>query len=260
MHYGFWNNKTKNRQQAILNENQKVINIGRITKNMRVLDAGCGVGGTAIYIAQKTGATVWGVTIDPKQVRLADYYANKRGVQTLTHFSTQDFTKTSFPANYFDVVYGIESVCHTETKSSFLHEAYRILKPGGKLIIMDGYRGQTAKTPMERKMFDTFCTSLAVPPLITGTAMLRQVRAAGFDQCVMQDKTDAILPTSREFARIANLTQIFCTVAGYISHPFFQTINRNYLALRAGDGGFQSGLLQYFVHVGEKTRQKRKIQ
>lgn len=98
MHYGFWDDKTKNRQQAILNENREVVRLGRIKKNMRILDAGCGVGGTAIYIAKHTGAKIWGITIDPNQVRLATFYAKKS-----LYLQTQTFQRKTFQKQHFQI-------------------------------------------------------------------------------------------------------------------------------------------------------------
>lgn len=57
LHLGFWDHATKNRQEAILNENQAVIELGKINKHSKALDVGCGIGGTAFYIAKKDGRT-----------------------------------------------------------------------------------------------------------------------------------------------------------------------------------------------------------
>ncbi|MGD8744405.1 MAG: class I SAM-dependent methyltransferase [Candidatus Woesebacteria bacterium] len=65
MHFGFWEKNTKNRQEALVNENQKVIDLAGIKMGQKALDAGCGVGGTAIHIAKKTHAKVYAVSIAP---------------------------------------------------------------------------------------------------------------------------------------------------------------------------------------------------
>jgi len=102
MHFGFWDKTTKNRQETILNQNREIIRLGRIQRGMRVLDAGCGVGGTALSIAQITGANVCvgGVSLDPWQIRLAKQYTQKLGAAPLTHFSSQNYTQANFPDNF----------------------------------------------------------------------------------------------------------------------------------------------------------------
>ncbi len=156
MHFGFWDGKTKNHHDAILHENQVVSDTAGIKKGMKVLDAGCGVGGTALYIAGHTGAHVWGISITPKQIVLANSYAKKRHLEDLTTFSVQDYTKTNFPNSFFDVIVGLESICCASPKSTFLKEAYRILKPGGKLVIADVYMAINPKITKEQYIINWF--------------------------------------------------------------------------------------------------------
>lgn len=80
-HHGFWDRDTKNIHEAMLNENQVIIDLANIKSSQNVLDAGCGVGGTAIYIAKKTGANVCGISVIPKEIRLAKKYAQKKAYQ-----------------------------------------------------------------------------------------------------------------------------------------------------------------------------------
>ena len=62
IHFGFWEKDTKSRQEAMVNQDKEIIKVGVIKKGDRVLDAGCGVGGTAIYIAKIIGARVTGIS------------------------------------------------------------------------------------------------------------------------------------------------------------------------------------------------------
>ena len=132
MHFGFWDEHTKNMQQAIINQHQAIIDYGQIKPQHQVLDAGCGVGGTSFYVAKHTQAQVTGITLSLKQVNIAQNQAQKNNLSHLTKFHTQDFTQTSFSNQYFDVIFGNESICYASPKSSFLNEAYRLLKPKGK--------------------------------------------------------------------------------------------------------------------------------
>ena len=52
LHYGLWDNTTKNLSQAMLNTNKQLMLRADIQKEHRVLDAGCGVGGSSIYLAK----------------------------------------------------------------------------------------------------------------------------------------------------------------------------------------------------------------
>jgi cyclopropane fatty-acyl-phospholipid synthase-like methyltransferase len=123
MHCGFWLKDTKNNDEAIINQYKYLVAKASIDQSKKVLDAGCGVGGGAIYIAKHTGATVVGITISPEQIIEAKKNARKAKVDHLTKFTLEDYTKTGFADNSFDVVFAIESVCYAYPKYVFLREA-----------------------------------------------------------------------------------------------------------------------------------------
>ncbi len=252
MHFGFWDEKTKNRQEAILNQNREIIRVGKIRADMRILDAGCGVGGTAFYIAQTTGASVWGISLDAKQIQLAKQYAQKQHVIPLTHFSTQDYTHTNFPDNFFDVVYGIESICYASPKTTFLKETYRILKPEGLVIIHDGYLTHLPKTPQERRILKNFTWAFVLPPMTTNDHMLHDMSKAGFVHNTSINMLKKVLPSVRYFRRWGILTQLVCMISPYIPIKPIQAIYHNYLAIKSAEEGYRVGLADYPEHYGQK--------
>lgn len=140
MHYAIWDEQARTLTDAILNTNAYLASLTPITPGHHILDAGCGVGGSAIYLAQHFGCRVTGVTVSERQVTTCKKYAAERGVGHLTEFHTMDYNFTNFPDNTFDIIWGIESVQTTLDKSKFFKEARRILKPGGKILISDYFK------------------------------------------------------------------------------------------------------------------------
>ncbi len=252
MHFGFWDKHTRNRQQAMLNENQAIVDLGKIKSGQLTLDAGCGVGGTAIYIAQKTKARVVGITLDPNQVHLANQYSRAKLVEKLVEFQVQDFTKTNFAANTFDLVYAIESVCHTRPKTRFLKEVYRILKPGGHLVIADGYTKYPPKTAEEKKIIADFNWAFALPELAVASDMTKYIKQSDFENVHGESMIEAVIPTIKEFWVLGLTTFPVAAFTKYLPWPQLQAIYRNNLALQAVYKAYKMGIADYFIHTAQK--------
>ena len=143
LHYGIWDETTKNASEAILNTNKLLMNLGEIKKEHKVLDAGCGIGGSAIYLAKNIGCTVQGITLSKKQSETANRLAQKNKLDHLVTFSQANYLETGFDDNAFDIVWAIESFGSSPDKSLFFKEMKRILKPGGRILFADMFKPYT---------------------------------------------------------------------------------------------------------------------
>jgi len=104
---------------------------------MKILDAGSGIGSTSIYLAQKYPTCVFhGITISYYESVIAGILQKKNKISNVS-FQQGSYMKTSYSKNYFDRIFALESVIYSPNKNEFLKEMYRILKPGGKLVILD---------------------------------------------------------------------------------------------------------------------------
>lgn len=139
MHFGYWDEKVKNFPQSLERENEALAEMVRIKSSDVVLDVGCGVGGSSIFLAKKFSCKVIGITLSKKQVEQATRNAERSGIANNTEFFVMDFENITFSDCKFDVVWTIESVCHANNKKKFIESVNRILKPGGRLIIADGF-------------------------------------------------------------------------------------------------------------------------
>jgi cyclopropane fatty-acyl-phospholipid synthase-like methyltransferase len=106
-----------------------------------VLDAGCGLGGAAIFIAQRLGARVTGVTIARRHVELVRAFAVQAGVGDRVRAELVDAHEVGGEAR-FDAIVAIESSCYFDRRRWF-GTAFRLLRPGGRVHVIDCFLGDT---------------------------------------------------------------------------------------------------------------------
>lgn len=253
MHVGFWNDATHSVDDAVEAENREIIRIAGISDTSRVLDAGCGLGSTAVSIGVHTKASVTGVTIVPRQVIEARQYAEKQGVQSRVSFREADYTALPFRDRSFDVVIGVESACYAYPKTAFLAEAYRVLRPGGRLVLADGYMKRPPSSDAKsRALHDEFCTAFELPELIDYRAMSRDIRRVGFRSVRWLDRTrDVVRGTDRFYFRYLAVRYAL-PVLSLIPFDWARSIVRNAKAARASMGLLSQGYGCYGIFTAVK--------
>lgn len=194
LHYGIWQPDISSMEEAILNTNKCLMQLGNITANDRVLDAGCGVGGSSIYLAKNIGCQAVGITLSKKQTETAANFAERVGVAELTDFQQQDFTNTDFADGSFTVAWAMESMCHAEPKQAFFDEMARVLQKGGRLVISDFFKTSSYPIEQDADMLMMF-NGWAVADILSVAEIKAIADEAGFDVQAEQDHTAAIKKT-----------------------------------------------------------------
>src|ERR1700747_2931417 len=80
IHHGYWLNGDETKEQAQIQLIEHVARSAGIPRQAKILDIGCGYGGSSIYLAKEYGAKTTGITISPVQVRMATEAAARAGV------------------------------------------------------------------------------------------------------------------------------------------------------------------------------------
>lgn len=206
IHYGYWDEETTTHSGSLLNMNRVLAEQAGISPGQVVLDAGCGLGGSAIWLAERHQVKVFGVTLAQSQARKARKFAKKRGVASQVEFGVADYCGTPFANDSFDIVWGLESICYALDKRAFIKEAYRLLRPGGRLVVADGFAKRTTFNAAEWEAVQAFLDGWTVPNLVTPTQFQSYLEESGFVDIGVTDITSNVMPSAERMYRTAALT------------------------------------------------------
>ena len=182
---------------------EKMLEFSKTDMPAKVLDVGCGIGGTSRYIAKRfPEAEVTGITISQEQQRRATALATERGIPN-AKFELVDALNMSYPDNSFDLVWGCESGEHMPDKEKYVQEMARVLKPGGRLVIATWCQRDLKKgeefNPKERKTLDYLYGEWTHPYFISVQEYGRIAEATGkLDDIVLEDWAQETIPAWRQ--------------------------------------------------------------
>ncbi len=193
MHFGYYDETVRTHDASLLKMNEVLARYAQITSHDHILDAGCGFGGSTIWLARMFGCQVKGINIVPEQVEEAQHFARHHQVSDLTQFACMDFTRTTYADASFDVVWGLESAVHTDHKGAFVQEAHRLLRKGGRLLLCEYLlRESPPLSPEEHTELAPWLEGWAMPALLTPGEYTRLFALNGFGCVQTYDLTDHV--------------------------------------------------------------------
>lgn len=249
MHAGFWDSTTRCLRDALRRENEILADMAKIKRGERILDAGCGVGGSSLFLAEKYQCKVTGISLSEKQIKTARRKAEEHEVSSLASFEVMDYTKTQFADESFDVIWGIESICHAPDKKTFIQEAKRLLKPSGRLIVADGFASSFSTN--QNSLMKTWLAGWGVDNLETKDQFHQYLYESGFSNVAFKNMNQQVWPSAKRLywyslpaiglSRIGELVGLRTKVQTANLH----SARCQYLALK-------KGLWEYGIFLAEK--------
>ena len=118
--------------------------LDKLPRGSRVLDVGCGIGGSSRILANYYGFNVTGITISPAQVKRAKELTP---YECKCNFKVMDALDLKFEEGIFDGVWSVEAGAHMNNKTKFADQMLRTLRPGGYLALADWNSRDLQKQP-----------------------------------------------------------------------------------------------------------------
>ena len=148
-HHGYWIRGDESRETAQNQLVDRLANLSGIKPRVKLLDVGCGMGASSVYLAKNYAAEPTGITISPVQVQMANELAARENVKA--RFLLMDAQDIAFD-EIFDVIWSIESISHYQRKDGFFTSAATLLNTGGTIAITDWFK----KENLDRATNDKF--------------------------------------------------------------------------------------------------------
>jgi sterol 24-C-methyltransferase len=160
---------------------------------MKVLDAGCGIGGPMRSISKFLQVHVTGVTLNHYQVQRGNEL-NERDINADCVSIQGDFMKLPFQDAEFDAAYAVEATCHAPDRVKCYQEILRCIKPGGIFAVYewcmtDKYDPNNLEHQRLKKDIEE---GNGLPNIIDCKQCLVAMEAAGFE--ILLERDQAIVP------------------------------------------------------------------
>ncbi|MFZ0409145.1 MAG: methyltransferase domain-containing protein [Cyanobium sp.] len=242
---------------AFVHELVRWSGLDRLPPGSRVLDVGCGIGGSARILARDYGFEVLAISISPGQIARA----RELTPADLVHcrFAVMDALALELPDGDgevgFDAVWSVEAGPHMPDKQRYADELLRVLRPGGLLAVADWNRRDPAAGAMNRRerwVMRQLLDQWAHPEFASIRSLQRNLEQSPWSRGMAVDTgdwTSSTLPSWLD--SILEGLRRPAAVLGLGPAAVLQGL-RETPTLLLMDWAFRSGLMQFGVFRGQK--------
>jgi tocopherol O-methyltransferase len=245
IHHGYWLDGCESKERA----QEQLIDL--IADNMdfqpgqQVLDVGCGIGGTAAYLARKFRVNVTGITLSPVQAVMAKDLAESSKTPSCS-FAVMDAEQLAVQSD-FNVIWSVEALSHMAARNRVLADVTRLLTDRGRIAIADWFKPEELTAEDEARYLDPILRGMLLPELGTMAGYAECLRREGVRITAYADLTSHVSRTWDICTQLTNVVAVTRIAKRYGSQliPFLRSFHAMKLAFRTG--AFRYGLI-----VGQK--------
>ncbi len=181
VHHGLWVTGEESVADATRAMIDRVLSWVDLGEGSTVVDAGCGYGGTSRILAGELGCTVTGFTLSEAQAE----YARRLGGGPC--YQVRSWLQNGLPSEETDAVVAIESISHMVDKPLAFAQAARVLRPGGRLVLVDWMGCETPSRIQRRALLAPIAREGRLPSLCTSRDYGACARDAGLRVLEVED-------------------------------------------------------------------------
>lgn len=187
VHHGYWRTGRETPGKAVAALCELVGGELGFKPGARLVDIGCGYGGTARRFAEH-GADVVGLSLSQEQIAHAPPASR-------VELRCADWLTNGLPASAFDGAYAIESSEHMTDKPGFFREARRVLRPDGRLVICAWLASDNPTGWQVRHLLEPICREGRLPSMLTAGEYRDMATIAGFRCLRYRDISQSVART-----------------------------------------------------------------
>ena len=249
LHHGYWIRGDESKEIAQIQLIDHLAQLANIKTGSRVLDIGCGYGGSSLYLTKKYGASATGITISPVQVEMAKKAAVEAKLDT--SFLLMDAEDMQF-AQPFDLLWSIESISHYQDPRKFFASAVKFLNPGGCFALTDWFQKEKLSPADKKKFIESIEKGMMVE--LRGMNDYSDFLVSSGLHVVHRQDLTLHCAKSWDLALDVIKDKAFWSLAAKLG-PAFVTYLKAFNAMRAG---FASGNFVYGLFVAKKPENSAK--
>jgi cyclopropane fatty-acyl-phospholipid synthase-like methyltransferase len=247
--WGFWNDATATMNEACNAMIEEISAAAEIRTSHRVLDVGCGAGASTLDLARLSGAReLVGIDITHELLVHASETAQQARASGV-RFERMSATKLAFQDGVFDRVVAIDCASHFDPREAFFREAARVLRPGGRAVLLDLVLGDSPDTFVDRLLMKLLVEGWRLPAAncYDAAGYVDRLRAAGFGAVEVRDVSARVLPGATRHMLSEAYQRSFVTVFGSARAAILR------VALRAIARAHRANLVKFILVTAERS-------